>query len=48
MALPDEEAQSDQARELTRIEAEAFFYTVYEHLGTTSGTTVTPRGTDAW
>lgn len=33
MALPDEEAQSDQARELTRIEAEAFFYTVYEHLG---------------
>ena len=33
MTLPDEPSEPDQARELTRIEAEAFFYTVYEHLG---------------
>ncbi|MCB0931527.1 MAG: protein-glutamate O-methyltransferase CheR [Mycobacterium sp.] len=33
MNVPDEESGSQWSRELTRIEAEAFFYTVYEHLG---------------
>jgi len=33
MSTPDEGSESAQSRELTRIEAEAFFYTVFEHLG---------------
>lgn len=33
MSQPDEGAESAQSRDLTRIEAEAFFYTVFEHLG---------------
>jgi chemotaxis protein methyltransferase CheR len=33
MSDPIEQSESDLARELTRIEAEAFFYTVYEHHG---------------
>jgi len=33
MAAPNEPSESAQSRELTRIEAEAFFYTVFEHLG---------------
>lgn len=33
MKAPGEEFESDASRELTRIEAEAFFYAVYEHLG---------------
>lgn len=33
MSPPDQGSESAQSRELTRIEAEAFFYTVFEHLG---------------
>lgn len=33
MLSPAEPSDADRARELTRIEADAFFYTVFEHLG---------------
>jgi chemotaxis protein methyltransferase CheR len=33
MTVPAENAESARSRELVAIEAEAFFYTVYEHLG---------------
>ncbi len=33
MSSPVERSESDRSRELHRIEAEAFFYTVFEHLG---------------
>lgn len=33
MNAPSEQSKSEESRELTRIEAEAFFYAVFEHLG---------------